>query len=229
MLIKSGLVTQLSGSFGGLTGSHNSGGLYFRARAIPVNPNSVQQQAIRGFVASLTSHWLNTLSAAQRTAWQTYADNVPLMGPLGDPRVVPPLAHYVRSNVPRLQATFGRLDDAPAIFNLGDFTNPSWSNLVAAADTFDTNFTEADDWVSEDGAIAIILSSRPQNPSINYFKGPYRLVGAIVGNSATPPTTPNSGNAAFGFDVGQRVFFQFRVSRADGRLSLPFLGFGTGA
>ncbi|MCK5439380.1 MAG: hypothetical protein KAI97_05525 [Gemmatimonadetes bacterium] len=223
------LGTDLSGSVGGIVASHNRGGAYFRNRSIPTNPNSVQQQAVRGIMASLTSHWNNTLTAAQRTAWDTYALNVELPNSLGDPRNVGGLGMYIRSNVGRIQATFGRIDAAPPIFNLGEFTNPTWDNFDAAADTFDTNFTTGDDWVSEDGALALLYSSRPQNPTINFFKGPYRLVGAIVGNSGTPPTSPNSGNAAFAFEVGQRVFMKFSISRADGRLSLPFRGFGLGA
>ena len=89
MLIKSQLITQASGSIGGLVGSHNAGGMYFRARTIPVNPGSAAQIAVRNIVAQLTAAWTADLTAAQRTAWQTYADNVPTTNRLGDSINIP--------------------------------------------------------------------------------------------------------------------------------------------
>lgn len=220
MKFKPVLGSELSGSIGGITASHNAGGAYFRNRVIPTNPNSVQQQAIRSTVGQLTSLWLNTLTAAQRAAWDLYAANVTLLDALGEPINVSGLNMYVRSNVARIQATFGRLDTAPSTFNLGDFTAVSIGSVSEAAQTFQTTFTEGDDWVTDDGGIMVLYASRPQNPSINYFKGPYRLAGAIVGNSGSPPASPNTANAPFAFVTGQLVFFRIAVSRSDGRYSL---------
>lgn len=223
------LGTDLSGSVGGITASHNRGGAYFRNRAIPVNPNTVFQQAVRGFLATLTSLWNNTLTAVQRAAWDLYALNVPLLDPLGNPRNVGGLGMYIRSNVPRLQVGLARVDDGPTIFNLGDFSNPTFDTFVAAVETFNVNFTVADTWVSEDGAAMLISSSRSTNPTINFFKGPYRTVAPILGDSGAPPASPVVTLAAFDIAVGNRTFIQIRVSRADGRLTLPFRGFGLGA
>lgn len=220
MKFKPVLGSELSGSIGGITASHNAGGAYFRNRVIPTNPNSVQQQAIRSTVGQLTSLWNNTLTGAQRAAWDLYAANVPLLDALGEPINVSGLNMYVRSNVSRIQATFGRIDAAPGVFNLGDFTAVTVSALSEGTQAFDVNFTAGDDWVTDDGGIMVQYCSRPQNPSINYFKGPYRLCGAIVGNSGAPPASPVSTNAAFPFVLGQIVFFRFAVSRSDGRYSL---------
>jgi hypothetical protein len=222
------LGTDLSGSVGGIVASHNRGGAYFRNRAIPVNPNTPQQQAVRGFMATLTSLWNNTLTAVQRTAWDTYALNVPLADPLGNPRNVGGLGMYIRSNVPRLQGSEPRVDAAPIIFNLGDFTNPTFTNFDAALNQIDFNFNNTDDWANEDDAVMLLYTGRPQNPTINFFKGPYRHVGGIQGDAIVPPVSPTTVGAAFAFGVNNRVFVQIRVSRADGRLSLPFRGFGLG-
>ncbi len=223
------LGSDLSGSLGAITASHNRGGAYFRNRAIPVNPNTVFQQAVRGFLASLTSLWNDTLTVAQRAAWDLYALNVPLLDPLGNPRNVGGLGMYIRSNVPRLQVALARVDAAPTIFNLGDFSNPTFDTFVALSDVFNVNFTVGDDWVSEDGAAMLISSSRSTNPTINFFKGPYRAVAPILGDSGAPPASPVVTLAAFNIAVDNRTFIQTRVSRADGRLSLPFRGFGLGA
>ena len=229
MKFKSALVTEASGSIGGMTASRNRGGQYLRARAVPVNPNTPQQQAIRGFVASLTSGWNSLLTSDQRSSWDEYALNVPLPDTLGEPRNVGGLAMYVRSNVPRLQAALPQVDDAPTTFNLGSFTNPSFGTFAATTNDFAVTFTAADAWANEDDSAMLLLGSRPQNPAVNFFKGPYRFAGLIAGDAITPPTSPATIVNPFAFAVGQRVFVQARISRVDGRLTLPFRGNGIGA
>jgi hypothetical protein len=224
---KSSLITQASGSVGGATFSHNRGGMYVRSRATPTNPGSAFQQVIRGFVAALTSAWNDTLTPAQRAAWDTYAENVPMTDSLGEPRNIGGLGHYVRSNVPRLQAALPRVDDGPTVYNLGEFTNPAFGTISAGGGTAGVTFDNADDWANEDDAAMLVLLSRGQNPGVNYFKGPYRFADLIAGDSVTPPTSPDSITAPFALAEGQKLFGQVRVSRADGRLSLPFRLVGT--
>lgn len=229
MKFKGILIGEASGSVGSNTFSHNRGGQYVRQRAVPTDPASVFQIAIRGFVAALTSGWNSTLTPAQRAAWDIYALNVLLPDTLGEPRNVGGLGMYTRSNVPRLQAGLPRVDDGPTIFNLGTFTNPTFDTFVAAVETYNVNFDNTDAWANEDDAAMLLFSSRPQNPTINFFKGPYRADAAILGNLAGPPASPVVTLAAFPFAVGNRVFVYMRISRADGRLSAQFRGFGLGA
>ncbi|HSR54544.1 MAG TPA: hypothetical protein VLV83_27270, partial [Acidobacteriota bacterium] len=110
MLFKSAMVTQVSGSVGGMTGSHNAGGYYFRSRVIPVNPNTSFQQSIRGVMGQLTSRWISTLTAAQRQGWEDYAQQVTLTNPLGDQRNVSGLNQYIRSNLSRRQPSLPFVD-----------------------------------------------------------------------------------------------------------------------
>jgi hypothetical protein len=71
-----------------------------------------------------------------------------------------------------------------------------------------------------------VFASRPQNPSINFFKGPYRIIATIPGADPTPPTSPQSISLAFPVVEGQKVFFRANVTRADGRLASSFRGSG---
>lgn len=221
MKFKSALVTQVSGSIGGMTGAHNKGGMYFRARAIPTNPGSDQQSLIRGLVSQLSNLWLSTLTADQREAWKQYAQEVLLPNPMGDQRQVTALNHYIRSNVPRIQAGLTRVDDAPAILNIGEFTNPTFA-VTASTDLAAVTFTNTDDWAGEAGSAMLVFLSRPMSQSIEYHKGPYRYAGKISGASPTPPTSPASITLPFGCDVGDRIFARFNVTRADGRLAASF-------
>lgn len=225
MKIKSQLVTEASGSIGGITASHNRGGMYFRGRVIPVNPGTPQQAVIRSHMSQLTSLWLNALTAAQRAAWDTYAENTYIPDALGEPRNIGGLGHYVRSNIPRLQAALARVDDAPTIWNLGDFTAPSITSFSEASQELTLAFNVGDDWVDEDEAAMLVYISRPRNASINYFKGPYRFADLIAGDSTTPPTSPATIAAPFPFVAGQRLFAKINVTRADGRYAATFRDF----
>lgn len=222
MRFKSPILSQASGSVGGATYSHNAGGMYIRNRSIPTDPNTGPQAAIRALVASLVNHWVDTLTQTQRDAWNTYAANVPLIDVFGDPRFRSGINHYVRSNVPRQQIGQTRIDTGPTIFDLGQYTHPSLV-IKAALNKFEFTFTDTDDWCSEDGAMMLIWGSRPKNASINFFKGPYKAMPPILGDSVTPPTSPVEIGVPYPYVVGQKGFARVTVSRADGRLSTPFL------
>ena len=224
MKYKSQVFTEASGSVGGLTFSHNKGGLYTRARAIPVNPASPFQEIVRNATALLTNLWVDLLTADQRRDWETYAFQVRIPNSLGEPVQIPALAMYVRSNVSRLQQGLPRVDAAPTIFNLGGFTSPSFT-FNSAASSLAVTFEETDAWVGEDDAAMLVYTSREQNPTIKFFKGPYRLAGAILGNLALPPTSPADIVTPFPAAIGNSVFVRVRVTRVDGRLSADFRDF----
>ena len=70
----------------------------------------------------------------------------------------------------------------------------------------------------------IVYSSRPQNQSINFFKGPYQLAGTVDGDDTTAPTSPQEITSPFPLTDGQHLFVQIRVHRIDGRLSGKWRG-----
>lgn len=222
MKFKSTIIGQASGSLAGSTFSRNRGGAYIRTRSVPTNPGSAFQSAVRAFMADLTSAWGDTLTPAQRAAWDLYATNVPMTDTLGEPRNVGGIGMYCRSNIARLQAALDRVDDAPSTFDLGEFTAPAFGTISEAGGTAGVTFVNTDAWANEDGGAMLVLLSRPQNPGVNYFKGPYRFAGLVEGDSVTPPTSPASLTLPFPVVEGQRLFGQARVCRVDGRLSLPF-------
>lgn len=216
-----GGVASASGSMGGMTFSRNAGGAYIRNRTVPVNPASSFQTVLRGYVAQLTSLWSTTLTQAQRDGWEAYNLNVLLPNSLGDQRSIGALAHYVRSNVSRLQAGEPRVDTAPVLFNLGDYTQPTITSITAPT-ALSLAFDNTDDWANEDDAALIVYGARGYNPTINFFKGPYRFCGVVQGDSTTAPTSPAAITMPFTLQAAQKSFIFGRVSRADGRLSSPF-------
>jgi hypothetical protein len=225
MLFKPLIGAELSGSLGGIVASHNKGGAYFRVRSVPVNPNTPFQQVIRTAQADLTVRWTDNLTQVQRDAWITYAENVELPNRIGAMGPISGLSMYVRSNVSRAQTGLPRQDAAPIIFNLGGFTAPTINAITGSTDLLSLNFTVTDDWVNEDDSAMLVYTSRPQNETVVFFKGPYRFAALIAGDLAIPPTSPADIALAFGATAGQRVFIRVIVSRADGRLSADFRDF----
>lgn len=217
MKFKSQIYSQTSGSVGGHTFSHNKGGLYTRARAIPTNPNTAAQQGVRNALKTLTTMWANTLTATQRTGWATYATNVPLPNTLGDSRTIPPMSMFVRCNSPRLytQGASAVIAPPPTTYSLATFTLPVMSQVSGAASLA---FTNTDAWAIAAGGFLLAFISTPQNKTINYFKGPYKYMNFVAG-SATPPTSPKVAFGTLPVSPGARYFIRYRVSNADGRLS----------
>lgn len=219
-LFKSALLTQASGSIGGMTLSHNTAGLYIRARTIPVNPNSPAQILVRAAFSGLVNRWTDTLTQIQRDAWELYAANVPLTGPLGDPILVSGQNHYIRSNTPRVQIGTTTIDTAPAIFNTGALSLVTVLDAITISQNVRFAFTAADGWNVALGHL-IVQQSRPQNISLNFFNGPYRFMNSFEGVQVSPVTGP----AVFPFVVNQALFFRVRATFADGRLTASqFIG-----
>lgn len=218
MLIKSAILSQASGSLAGSTFARNKGGMYVRARSIPTNPNSVGQQEVRGYMQQLAVIWASTVTAAQREAWRVYAANVTMTNRLGDSVLLSAQQHFIRSNLPRLQAGLAVVAAGPTTYNLGEFTDPSFA-IVGATGVATVTFDDAAAWCDVDGAAMIFRLSRPVSPTINYFKGPFRYVGLIEGDSVTPPTSTDDLPAGQLGATGSKYFLSVTLSQADGRLA----------
>jgi hypothetical protein len=217
MLVR-GILTTMSGSLGGITAARNRGGQYLRARVVPVDPGSPAQTTLRTIFGALSIAWQTILTAGQRLAWETYADNVTVVNRIGETVNLTGLQMYIRSNTPRVQAGLLRVDDGPVEFNLGEFTDVS-IGIVGGTSDIDVTFDPDDAWANEDGNSMLVLASREAAPSINFFKGPYRLAGTIDGLTLAPPASPAAVTSDFSYTAGNKGFAQVRVSRVDGRLS----------
>jgi hypothetical protein len=219
MLFKSQVYTQASGSIGGVTYSHNRGGLYTRGRSIPVNPNSNEQQTVRAAFGSLAQRWNNIVTQAQRDAWENYAALTPVTNRLGDELILSGQQMYIRCNTVRVQAGVAEVDAGPTAPGNTALTLITLSPVVTS---FDVNYTNTDPWAITTGGGLNIQTSRGQSPTINYFKGPFRFKEAALGNTATPPTSPvNMSEDAFGgaHVIGQRSYVRARAFESDGRIS----------
>lgn len=222
-LIKLGpIIAGASGSIGGTTLARNRSGAYARARTKPVNPRSDRQSAARALIMFLTAYWSSALvSAAQRTAWATYAASINMKNKLGEVIQLTGFNHFIACNAARMTVGGSVIAAAPTILSLpgADITlamiADSGTNFLTIA------FDDTQDWCSETGGFLSVSLGQPQLVTRNYFSGPYRNAGAIIGNTGVPITSPQTLVAPFTLVAGQKLFASARIVRADARISSP--------
>ena len=221
-IFKSHIVASASGSVGGVTYSRNRFGMYIRSRSMPVNPNTSRQQAVRSVMTEVVEYWNSILTAAQRAAWDTYAANVPVINKLGDTVRLTGFNMWVRSMTALQQGGLDIVADGPVVFSLPETDD----SLAVATDVpnqeIDVSFDNTKAWANEDGGALLIKMGLPKLVTRNFFNGPWRYAGVVEGDGVTPPTSPAAIAVPFPVAVGQKLWIEARIARADGRLSAPF-------
>lgn len=217
-----GGIVQMSGSIGGTTFARNRYGNYARARTKPINPNTANQIIVRASLATLTTRWAQILTAVQRTAWNLYASSVSMKNRLGEAIFLTGFNHYIRSNLTLQRLSQTLVDDGPVIFEI-----PAMDPLLSftaseATQLMDITFDNTMDWADENGGMMFTYQGQPQNAQRNFFDGPWRLVGLILGVNGSPPSTPQVTAVNFAIAEGQHQWIYARIQRADGRLSEKF-------
>jgi hypothetical protein len=214
-----GGVVQMSGSIAGDTHARNRSGNYIRARTKPINPNTALQQRARNAIAFLSDRWAQTLTVAQRTAWNLYADSVAMLNKLGETIHLSGYNHYIRSNSFLAQYGITIIDAGPTTFEL-PAKDPTLSIAASeATQQYTVTFDDTMAWASEDNAYMAFLCGQPQNAQRNFFDGPYKGIRFLSGNSVAPLASPLPIGALHVITEGQHLWIQARIYRADGRVS----------
>ena len=104
MLVLPILGSTYSGSIRGITAASNRGGLYFRGRTVPSNPQSPLQNALRSAVAVATGEWSQSLDDIERDSWNQYADQIDWSNAIGQSTRLSGQNMYVRSRSQALYA-----------------------------------------------------------------------------------------------------------------------------
>lgn len=224
----------MSGSVGGLVASHNRSGPYFRTKAIPVNPNTIRQQAVRTIFGTLVQYWTMTLTPAERALWNDYAANTPVPATPSGTVIITGQNMFIRSNAVKLQIGGAVLAAAPTTYNTGEPATAVSVTTDGTADTIGVN-AGGTEWAttvgvaggaSDDGDLVVYLGST-LNATRTFYKGPYQLVsatavasGAFVANVAT--TFAAASNANGDPIAGQNRGLRLRMLYDDGRLSQAY-------
>jgi hypothetical protein len=182
MLYKSSLLAEASGSVDGLVFSHNRGGRYIRRRTIPTNPNSPLQQTNRAAFAAAMARWRDVVTAAQRAAWGVYAANTPMVNALGETIYLTGPQMYCRTNSVAIQRSLIPFDAAPTIFGLPEVSPLTMASAAPGA-VASVTFNAGDAWVGTHGTHLFGYFHQPENATIDFCKGPFRICDALAGDA----------------------------------------------
>lgn len=177
------------------------------------------------YLGQLAANWRDTLTQAQRDAWESYAANTPTTDAFGDELLLTGQQMYIRCNTPRLRAGAARIDDGPTTAGLAEYF-AGGSGAVASTNTLSVVYDNTEPWANADEGILIVQTSMIKAPTINFLKAPMRFAGSVAGDATTAPTSPLAitGNAfgeAYTGRAGDVVFIRTLVSDGEGRLSQP--------
>jgi hypothetical protein len=176
MKVRWTLLTDASGSVGGVTAARARGGIdYLRARVTPVNPNTTRQQVVRAAMSSASTDWRDTLTPTERESWAALADGTDSSG----------IGQFNKGNVARIQAGMDPvLEYDPALVEVApELGSPTNSAAVISLPWTSTG------WEDVDGAGLLIYVGKPKPPSRTYEQRE-KFATVILGDSTTAPTSP---------------------------------------
>lgn len=215
-----GGIVQASGSIAGNVHARNRFGNYIRARTKPVNPSSPRQSAARIAITFLAEQWRESpMDDAKRAQWETYADAINWQNALGEVIHLTGFQHFMRSNARLLACGLDIVTDGPTILSLPGADTAFAVAFNATTKKITVTFDDTAEWCDEAGGALQIHQGLPQNPTRNFFGGPWRFADSIDGDVTTPPTTPTDIDPSFVLVAGQKIWARASLIRADGRCS----------
>jgi len=216
MKFKPTLITEASGSMGGLTFSHNTFGAYVRHRVIPTNPNSQDQVAIRLLMPLANAAWL-VLPQATKDAWNAYAYGTPIKDKIGASIRIPGRLMFMRDFILRGQA--GMIPPPVVVAHMGLADLSPCTIAITAPTTGSLTFDNGDPWATTTGGFLRLFVSRGKGQGVTFCKGPYLQAANVTGATPVPPTSPKAFTMPWAVQAGQKVFGRVIATDAEGRLS----------
>lgn len=193
-----------SGSARGDTFSRNRFGQYCRTRATPVNPNSVQQSAIRDRLATNAAAW-RALDSTQQAGWASLGAMMVRTDALGQTYTLNGFLAYCSVNQNRLTAGDAVLDNAPAL------ATPS--NILTATITLTgAAFSVAYTATPLAAATRLFIFASPQRSAGRAFENDYRLITVTAAAAASPANILAAYQARLGTPVADnRIFLKLQT------------------
>jgi hypothetical protein len=178
MKVLAGLVTQGTGSIGGMTMSKNKQGYYLRARTVPSNPKTEKQHAIRATFSQLSAYWAS-LALSNQNSWNLYAKNVKVILNNGETKILSGFNWFLATNQLRLQAGLEIQDQASDLFTLAQppaVADVFYSDMANLQLKFNLLDAPAD---PDTGDVVLVQVGRPKTLGTLYFSGPWQNVATV--------------------------------------------------
>lgn len=204
-----------SGSKAGTTASRNRFGQYERTRAIPVNPNSAAQGAVRARLALNSAAW-RALTSAQRAAWIGLGLMMVRSDSLGQSYSLQGNQAYASVNNNRVLTSLTPVADAPGLAT-PDAVATVTVTLTAAS------FSIAYTATPLPAATFLAVYASPQRSAGRNYESDFRLMKVSAAAAASPLAILAEYTAKFGVPVvGNKIFIVVKTVTL-GFESGPFL------
>lgn len=203
-----------SGSYQGLTASHNRFGQYMRTRAAPVQPRTPQQLNQRARMTTNAAAW-RAITDAQRAGWLSLGSNITRSDALGQSYTLNGFMAYCSVNNNNLDAGNAAVSDAPTITTPADIIT---ATITLTAASFSIAYTATP--LAAGNKLFVFVS--PQKSAGTKFNGDYRLLSVSAAAAASPFVATALYTARFGVPiVGNRIFISL-TTFAGGFKGSPF-------
>lgn len=163
------------------------------------------------------------LTGIQRQAWSDWGAATTFPA-----RVVPGQhlkgnAAFVLANTTRVQAGFSIIDDGPVVNSLLNWTLP-FSNPLANGDSnMEFTLNVDDEWQAVGGFVSLYVGP-PQNPAVNFFRGPFQFQDFVGGGTVGLASGTFTLAAPIATAVGNKIPWRMVASGPDGRPGQAFNG-----
>jgi len=218
-------VVEARGSISGTVFSRNAGGAYIRARIVPTDRNTELQAAAKSLFSAAVNVWTNTLTALERSAWNTYAASVPYTDVFGESRYYSGQQRYVQCYITAVNAGLAtsRVSAAPTTYTEAegiDISEMAVNEGAATPDVTASFVNTVAPLAADAGDLLLCYIGQPVTQATNYFKGPYRFAGSVafVSGTAYPDLVVDD---PYGITVTEGLLLpvKFRILGADNRIS----------
>lgn len=211
-IIFGGGIVAARGSIGGNVYSANASGAYVRAFAMPTNPDTAAQQAVRATFGSISNAWKG-LSQANQNSWIEAAPNFPVQDSLGQTVILTGQQLFCRLNNSLQQIGESGLTTAPSpgsLTDLASLTIGTWddTNLISSATTDGGGTTVPT------GQVVVVEATAGLSAGINAPKRPaFKKIGTIAASASLTSYDATTAYAAkFGSrSVGTKVFLRMTM------------------
>lgn len=190
-IIYSGLVDSIRGSIQGTTFQRNAYGYTIKGKPNMVNPNTSRQNARKKSFSGATQAW-RTLSDADRSAWNAYANAFPIPSRKNPSAYLSGLAAFTRWHAVMWQRNSTILNDPAGA--QGTAILDQVELILSAGDLF----VSAPNDITEGPWLVFIYLSRPLAPTQAFVKSWQRYVVSFDSESASDVLITSAYTAIFG-------------------------------
>lgn len=187
----SALVSATSGKLNGSVAASNRGGAYLRNKGVTSNPQTVSQQTNRSRFGSISSQF-RSLTPSQIAAWNSAAQDFPIIDRFGDTRYLSGLALFVQLNKNLADIGLPAITEPPVKQSFPAIEAVGFNVLVGDTPAEDVVQGTINAEFTGNTFEVVVYATGNISPSINYVKNRVRVVGSeqsSVGSAVTAGVT----------------------------------------